>query len=106
MFREKILTLIVGRIVQLDAEVRIEDMSPDEEEVFTFEVELDEKSRAQAQNRAQQREMEDKLDSIMDMVFAHINQRFQVQQQHRRLLEAGYALAYFCACVLCRLGMG
>ena len=78
MFREKVLTLIVSRIVQLDAEVRIEDMCPDEEDVFTFDVELDERSRTQAKDRAQQREMEDKLDSIMDMVFAHINQRFQV----------------------------
>eukprot|EP01098_Paradermamoeba_levis_P015850 TRINITY_DN828_c0_g3_i2.p1 TRINITY_DN828_c0_g3~~TRINITY_DN828_c0_g3_i2.p1 ORF type:complete len:666 (+),score=208.21 TRINITY_DN828_c0_g3_i2:67-2064(+) len=73
MLRDRILLLIVEKLVQIDVEIKLDD----DEEDLQFDVELEEKKHDTEADETP--EQANKLDQMMDLVFAFLRQNCALQ---------------------------
>eukprot|EP01112_Ceratiomyxa_fruticulosa_P014011 TRINITY_DN3987_c0_g1_i3.p1 TRINITY_DN3987_c0_g1~~TRINITY_DN3987_c0_g1_i3.p1 ORF type:complete len:535 (-),score=81.45 TRINITY_DN3987_c0_g1_i3:73-1677(-) len=71
----QIVSLIVNKIIQIDVEIRLEDLPEDEEDELQFEID---NASSLDQESLQSREMAEKLDDMMLLMFRYIDESLGV----------------------------
>jgi len=77
VLRERLLALVVDKLLSIDVEIRLEDFIDDDEDL-QFEVELETKDSFKIKD-PEQRIMAEKLDAMMSRTFEYLKEQSEIQ---------------------------